>query len=121
MVGTLAELFYSEEYLNQGDNRRRVHEMLKKCGPPRDATLASAVVHRTGNTDDELARIGCRTLVLRGADDRVRFQNESDRLAAQIPRAHRPVISLAGSGHGVCAERSQAVIEELRKFLVPSP
>jgi pimeloyl-ACP methyl ester carboxylesterase len=112
-------LFYSLRYIwfTTPGTYSAIKRMIVECGPLRDAALAEAVVRREGLTDLQLESIRVPTVVMRGRWDLVRRFGESRRLASRIPHAERRVHTSWRSGHGVCAEDPDFVLEHLLRAI----
>lgn len=119
MPGVCVHLFYSLCYIwrTKRGTYAALKRMIVECGPLRDAALADAVVHREGLTDTQLESIRVPTVVMRGRWDLVRHFRESRRLVSRIPHAERRVHTSRRSGHGVCAEDPDFVLQHLLRAI----
>lgn len=100
---------------------RGAPENLRRLVGRRLAEAGASVLHGdfvacdAFDASDWLGRIGCPTLVLCGAEDRMTPLHVSQALAEAIPGAFLQVI--AGAGHMVMLEKPQEVADALGKFM----
>lgn len=96
-----AERSYTEKRVRQ---MRAAYALLGNLGRPKsfDRFLTQADACRTHDAFEELARIGCPTLVIGGTDDRIATASASRELAERIPGAE--LFLYEGLGHGLYEE-----------------
>ncbi len=65
---------------------------------------------------DCVAKISCKTLVLRGENSTVLDREQAEKMAATIPEARGEMREVPGVGHGLHGEDMAATVEVLREF-----
>lgn len=95
------EKTYSEEYRKR---YRLIYPIISRMGKPKDfsrfLTQANACLNH--NAYNELDKIGCHTLVIGGASDRVVGENTSEEIAEKIKGSK--LVIYEGLGHGAYEE-----------------
>jgi len=85
-----------------------------RARPRNIARSLQAVMNRREFRNDELAAIGCPTLIIAGEDDTEQPPRNSMRLAAQIRGAKLVVVP--GAGHSSALEQPEAVIAAMEEL-----
>lgn len=93
--------------------RRLVRQMAEETGPEAFIRQQTAIMNRPDSRGD-LARIGCRTLVLVGDGDEITPPDRAEEMAAAIPDARLVVVPECG--HLSTMERPEAVAQALAEW-----
>lgn len=80
-------------------------------GPPTD----EAREHRRTMLWDAVPCVSCPTLVVRGANSDIFYDEDAEKLAAALP--HGSWVRIEGAGHTVQGDQPKALVDALRPFL----
>src|SRR5262249_22125229 len=108
------KMMFGRRFLGGPENRRRAKRWLWAADRLGVCRAAREVVSR-GQVADQLGKIGCPVLVLRGEEGQVRTRQESERIVAGI-RGSR-LAEVPGAGHMAPVERPEEVAREIRRFV----
>lgn len=120
-VALLQALGHVEDPAELQRLRERLARSLQRAYNPAGAARQLLAVLADPDRSEEVARIGCPTLIIHGADDPLVPLPAAHHLKALLPQARLEII--AGLGHYLPADKlpeiAQLIVEQLRS--VPSP